>query len=135
MYRNDLILNETRKLALILAKLLGLKTEGNTKEFIQLADDTLMNEFNLRLDELLNLTLNDFELRLSTENYCANKLDALAQLLYLRNEPFNTSAETLLALHKILIIFDLLEQKHHRQSFENISKRNLIYQFIKNNYE
>jgi hypothetical protein len=42
-------------------------------------------------------------------------------------EPFEADKETDLILRKILIIFDLLEQTHHYQSFENIDKRNIIY--------
>jgi hypothetical protein len=133
MYRKDFILNEAQKLALILAKLMGLKMEGKTEEFIQLADNLLLNEYNIPFDELLNMPLQDFELRLSEENYSAGKIDALAQLLYLNSEPFNASVETLLSFQKMLFIFDLLEQKYHWQSFENINKRNLIHQFVKNN--
>jgi hypothetical protein len=135
MFRKDYILSEIEKLALVIARLMGLKTEGKEDEFIHLADSTLLNEYNIPLDELLGLTIEDFRLRLENENYSADKFDALAQLLYLYSEPFGANPETLLTLQKVLIIFDLLEQKYHRQSFENINKRNRIYQFVKRNYE
>lgn len=134
MYR-DILLNEIEKFAILLAKLMGLKTAGKADEFTQLAEDTMLKEYNIPLPELMAFTLKEFEARLSTENYSADKLDALAQLLYLNSEPFTASAETMLSLQKTLFIFDLLEQRHHRQSFENINKRNHIYQFLKNNYE
>jgi hypothetical protein len=134
MFR-DYILNEIEKIALVIARLMGLKAAGKTDEFIHLADSTLLNEYHIPLAELLELTIEDFELKLDEENYTADKLDALAQLLYLYCEPFSVNPETLLALRKVLILFDTLEQKHHRQSFENINKRNFIYQFIQRNYE
>ncbi|MFI5136640.1 MAG: hypothetical protein ACHQIM_02355 [Sphingobacteriales bacterium] len=134
MYR-DYILNEIEKLALVIARLMGLKTAGKDDEFIHLADSTLLHEYNIPLDELLELTTEGFERTLERGNYSADKLDALAQLLFLHAEPLAVNPETLLSLQKVLIIFDRLEQKYHRQSFENINKRNRIYEFVNNNYE
>jgi transcriptional regulator with XRE-family HTH domain len=135
MYKKDYILNEAEKLALVIAKLMGLKAEDKADEFIHLADSTLRNEYNISLEELLELTIEDFKLKLEKENNSADKLDALAQLLYVFNEPFSVNPETLQVLQKVIIIFDLLEQKYHLQSFENITKRNLMNQFINRNYE
>jgi hypothetical protein len=135
MFRKDYILNEIEKLALVIARLMGFKTAGKEDEFIPLADSTLLHEYNIPLKELLGLTIEDFEIKLEKENYSADKLDALAQLLYLYSEPFNANPEVLLTLKKVLIIFDTLEQKYHRQSFENINKRKFIYQFVTRNYE
>ena len=44
-------------------------------------------------------------------------------------EPFNQDEETQLLLKKVLTIFDLLEQKHHYESFENFDKRKTIYKY------
>ena len=115
MFKRDYILNDIEKLALVIARLIGLKADGKADEFIHLADSTLLHEYNIRLEELLELTIEDFKLKLEKENYSADKLDALAQLLYLHCEPFITGSETLLMLQKVLVIFDLLEQKYHRQ--------------------
>ncbi len=117
-------------MARVLARLMGLKTEGQSIAFTQLADDTLLKEYGITMDELINMQLNDFETWLLNSGHSADKLDALAQLLYLRTEPLTTSEETLLTLQKVLLIFDVLEQKHHRLSFENISKRKYINSFI-----
>jgi hypothetical protein len=135
MYKKDYILNEAEKLTLVIVKLMGLKAENKADKFIHLADSTLLSEYNISLAELLELTIEDFKLKLEKENNSADKLDALAQLLYVCNEPFSVDPETLQVLQKVIIIFDLLEQKCHRQSFENINKRNLINQFINHNYE
>jgi hypothetical protein len=60
----------------------------------------------------------------------ADKLDALAQLLYLHSEPFSINPDTIINLRKVSMIYDLLEQKHHRQSLDNISRRKKIKTFI-----
>lgn len=134
MYK-DFILNELEKISLMMARIAGFKEQAKPDEFIKLADTMLQNEFNIKLDDLLALTTEDFELLLLKGNYKADKLDALAQLLYMLTEPFTPSPETLASLQKTLMIFEWLEKKHHSSSFENINKQNAIYQFIKNNYE
>lgn len=60
MFRKDYILNEIEKLTLVIARLMGLKANGKVDEFIHLADSTLLNEYNIPLAELLELTIEDF---------------------------------------------------------------------------
>ncbi|WP_183567069.1 hypothetical protein [Mucilaginibacter sp. SP1R1] len=129
----DRILNEVEKVTLIIARLIGLKKADKSKEYIQLADNMLPNEYNIKLQDMLDLTTDNFELLLAKENYSVGKLDTLAQLLYMHTEPFSPDPETLATLQKVLIIFDLLEQKHHQSSFEHINKRKIIHQFVQNN--
>ena len=130
MYKENFIDNEIRKFALIFARLMGLKADGKVDEFIYLADSTLLNEYNIDWDELPNMPADDFEALLQNNNYNADKLDALAQILYLRAEPFENTAETFKILKKVLFVYDKLEQQYHRQSLENINKRNIIQQFL-----
>ena len=135
MFKKDYLLNEIEKLSLIIAKLMGLKEAGKTDEFILLADTTCLNEYNIHLGELLELSPEDFKLLLAGLNCSADKLDALGQLLYLYCQPFSINPETFSTLQKVIVIFDLLETKYHWQSFENIKKRNFIDQFINRDYE
>lgn len=118
-----------------MARLVGFKDQAKPDEFIKLADTMLQNEFDIKLDELLALSADNFELFLVKGNYKTDKLNALAQLLYMHAEPFSPSPETLAILQKILLIFEWLEKKHHSSSFENINKQNIIYQFLQTNYE
>jgi len=133
MYKESFIDNEIRKLALILARLIGLKADGKADEFVKLADSTLLNEYSIDWDELPGMPLDDFEVLLQNNNYTADKLDTLAQLLYLRVEPFDASDKTLACLQKVLLIFNILEKKYHAQSLGNINKRNFINQYLHNN--
>jgi hypothetical protein len=52
MFQRDFIMNEARKFALILAKLLGLKAEGEYEEYLKYFNEVLQDEYNAELDEL-----------------------------------------------------------------------------------
>jgi hypothetical protein len=130
MYQRDYLLTETRKLALLLAKLMGLKVEEDRGEYIQQFNDILQDEYNIELEELIGLSDDEFVAALNSSGYSAEKLNTLALMLFVFAEPFKLDDETKLILKKVLIIFDLLEQQYHYQSFENIDKRNIIYKHL-----
>lgn len=130
MFKRDIILAEAQKLARILARLVGLKQEGKQAEFMQLAEDTALKEYDIAWEQLLDMRPVDFEMWLQQQSVSADKLDALAQLLYLQNKPFDASNTCKINLQKVLLIYDLLEQKHHRQSLDNINRRKQIEEFI-----
>jgi hypothetical protein len=131
MYSRDLILNETQKLAQILAKLLGLKNDGNELETQAFFKSTLTGEFGIEEPQLLQLTEIEFKELLSKKAYRTEQLDALAKLFYYQALPLKLDPDTLAWLQKALIIFDVLEKEHHTQSFDNIPIRKNIDQFIK----
>ncbi|MES2427239.1 MAG: hypothetical protein V4560_09715 [Bacteroidota bacterium] len=133
MLRRDYMLNEARKLAELIAKLLGLKAEGNYTEYSQLLNDTLQKEYDADAETLVALSEEDFNAKIATADYSTEKLNALSQLLYMLAQPFKADEETKTLLNKVLAIFDLLEQKHAYQSFENLDKQKIIYQYFKNN--
>lgn len=133
MLRRDYMLNEARKLAALIAKLLGLKAEGKRSEYSQLLNDTLQKEYDTDAEMLVGLSEEDFNAKIATADYSPEKLNALSQLLYMLVQPFKADKETKTLLTKVLAIFDLLEQKHAYQSFENLDKQKIIYQYFKNN--
>jgi hypothetical protein len=135
MFQRDFIMNEARKFALMLAKLLGLKAEGEYEEYLKYFNEVLDEEYNAELEGLLNLDEEGFKKRLSHTDYSTEKLNALAQMLYVFAEPFKADKETSALLKKVLTIFDLLETKHHYASFDNVSKRQAIYNYFSTNYE
>lgn len=135
MFQRDYLMNEARKFALLLAKLMGLKTEGQHEEYFKYFNDVLQDEYNAELEELLKLDEEDFKTRLIDAGYSSEKLNALSQMLYVFAEPFEVTEETEAILKKVITIFDLLETEHHYESFDNISKRNTIYNFFKTNHE
>ena len=135
MQQRDYILNEARKLALLLAKLLGLKAEDKEEEYRKYFNEILQDEYNAELEALLQLNDTDFNDTLDKANYSAEKLNMLSQMLYMFAEPFEATDETASLLQKVLAIYDLLETKYHFESFDNLTKRNAIYSFFKTNYE
>ena len=129
MYR-DIIVDEIRKTALILARILGLKAAGKQTEFVQQLNGLVLDEYNADLETLLALSEEDFRNLISSDKYSSEKLNALSQLFYVFAEPFKQDQPTQILLKKVITIFDVLEQKHHYQSFDNIAKRNTIYKYF-----
>ncbi|MDT3404157.1 hypothetical protein [Mucilaginibacter terrae] len=131
MYRRDYFLNETQRLAQMIAKLLGLKNKAEGHEELQqVYNNAMIDEFNITDEELQKLNSDEFKQWLAAQDFSPVKLDSLAQLLHLRAEPFERNPQTLLLLQKVIVLYDKLELEHHQQSFENIGKRASIQQFI-----
>jgi hypothetical protein len=135
MIRRDFIQAEIAKLAQALAKLLGLKAVGKTQEAGDLIDKTLLNDFDLKLEDLLLLDEDKFKKLLADRRYPTQKLDLLSQFLLESISPFQTNPKTFHLLDHILLIYQLLEQEHHTQSFENLSRKQTILQFLKQNQQ
>lgn len=130
-YRRDYFLNETQRLAQIIARLLGLKNTAESQgEALQVYTHALTGEFAITDAELQQLSLEEFKQWLAGEDFSPVKLDTLAQLLHYRAQPYKPDIATITLLQKVISIFDMLEQQHHQQSFENIGKRALIQQYI-----
>jgi hypothetical protein len=129
MYR-DMVIDEMRKTALIIAKLLGLKVAGKQDEFVQEVNGLILKEYDTDLETLLALSEDDFKDLINSDRYNSEKLNALSQALYMFAEPFKHDETTQLLLKKVMAIFDVLEEKYHYQSFDNITKRNAIYKYF-----
>ena len=130
MFQHDLLLNEVRKFAEMLARLIGLKASGEIAECNQQAENLLQNEYDTSVELLTNLPEEDFRVQLQKLNYSKEKLNALGQLLYVFAEPFNDDVETASLLKKVLIIFDVLEQQYHFQTFDNIARQHNIREYF-----
>jgi len=134
MYQQDYLMSEARKFARLLAKLMGLKVAGEYEEYTRQFDVVLRDEYHIELNLLLSLTADTFKTHVLSADYSTEKINALSQMLYVFAEPFIYSDATQLILKKVLILFDILGEKGHFDSFENIEKRNAIYRyFIKAN--
>jgi hypothetical protein len=134
MYRRDYFLNETQRLAQLISRLLGLKSEGKHQEVKQTYHNALTDEYELEPTQLEAFSLPDFEQWIRASAFSAAKLNTLAQLLYHNAEPFQPDSSTLFQLQKVLILLDVLEQQHHLQLFDNISKRQIIIKYIQQHH-
>ncbi|MHA4895800.1 hypothetical protein ACXZ1K_13685 [Pedobacter sp. PWIIR3] len=130
MYQRDYILVELQKFARMMARLMGLKEAGKLEEFDLEVESILQTEYDSDLDDILALDEDAFNSFLQNKNFSAEKLNALSQILYVYAQPFDTDDVTPLLLKKILIIFDLLAERHHYTSFENTEKSNAILRYL-----
>jgi hypothetical protein len=132
MYRRDYFLNETQRLAQAIAKMLGLKAAGDKPDEVrQVYNEVLNDEYEVKEVELLAFSNDEFVQWLHQKRFSEAKINTLAQLLYYSAEPFGNDDLTLNKLQKTITLLDLLEQVHHMQLFENISKRQVIQQYLK----
>lgn len=130
MYQRDYLLAEAEKLALILAKLIGLKSTEEPDKFATQLNDVLQAQYNIDLAKLIALNEDEFIEHLNSADYDAEKLNALVRMLEVFAEPYKDDDETTLMLRKILIIFDFLEKHHRYLSVEIIDKRNTICKYL-----
>ena len=133
MIRRDFIQAEIEKIAKALAKIMGLKEASNLQEADELINKSLLNDFDLKADDLLLLDEKQFKKLLADRKYLPQKLDLLSQFLLESVSPFQPNPKTFHLLDHILLIYQLLEQEHHTQSFENLSRKQNIIQFLNQN--
>lgn len=134
MYKKDLISKELQKVAQAMAKILGLKQEGQIEEAHDLIQQTFSEELELKNVNFDTVSVKDFESLLKQKQYSDKHLDYIAQLLFESAHPFR-EADTGITnrLHLVLEVYNLLETEHHVQLLENISKRDMIDNFLNNN--
>jgi len=130
MYRRDLLTAEIQKLAQALAKLMGLKQEGKLEEADRSIDELLENDFGMRYTDLLQCSLQDFELFLQQKDFPAEKLDFFSQLLYLKFNTEDQSIENILLAKKLKLIYETLEIKHHVINMISIGRQKSIAQYL-----
>ncbi len=130
MFQRDIVVDDIRKTALIIAKIFGIKAKGMVNEFKQEFDKTMQNEYAAELQQLIALNQEGFEEVINSDRYSAEKLITVSQMLYVFAEPFEQDEETQQLLKKVMAILDVLEEKYHIQSFDNITRRNAIYKYF-----
>ncbi len=130
MFQRDIVMDDIRKTARIIEKIFGIKAKGMVNEFKQQFDKTSQNEYAAELEKLISLNQENFESVVKSDQYSAEKLVTLSQMLYVLAEPFEQNEETQQLLKKVIAILDVLEEKYHIQSFDNITRRNAIYKYF-----
>lgn len=132
MIRKDFIEAEIQKLNQIIARILSLKNDGNLDEALELSEQTLAENFGLDKEFLQKAPVEDFEAEIKTRSFTVDKLNLLVQLLFESEYPFQETEECLAVMHKTAFILTFLETEHHQQSFENLSRREMIDNFLNN---
>ncbi|MBC7913880.1 MAG: hypothetical protein H7Y07_07135 [Pyrinomonadaceae bacterium] len=132
MIRKDFIEAEIQKLAQIIAKILGLKNEGQLDTALELSQKTLAENFGFDKQFLETGTVEEFQTQLKNRNYSPEKLSTLVQILFESSYPFQDTEECISIMHKTAFVLNYLETEHHQQSFENLSRREMIDNFLNN---
>ncbi len=132
MIRKDFIEAEIQKLAQVLAKILGLKNDGNVDDATELAYQALKENFGLDAASLQSSTPEEFADTLKNKSFSAEKMNMLTQFLFESVYPFQETEETFSILNKTLVALNLLETEYHQQSLENIGRREQIDKFLNN---
>lgn len=130
MYQRDYVLREVQKFTLMLSRLLGLKAAGKMEEFNLEVQSVLQDEYNSDLERLLGLSEEEFIAFIRDSGFSAEKLNALAQILYIFGQPLTSTPETMLIMRKVLMMFDFLAEKHQYSSFQNTEIANQLYRYL-----
>ncbi|WP_316842074.1 hypothetical protein [Pedobacter gandavensis] len=130
MLRRDLITAEIQKLAQVLARIMGLKLEGKVEESEDLFKESLLKEFEITEDDLLSASITDFNSILHHKEFPAEKLDMLSQFLYADLTPNRKPERNKLIAEKLLLIYQVLEEKHHIISMINLDRQKKIQQYL-----
>ncbi|RZK92776.1 MAG: hypothetical protein EOO98_01875 [Pedobacter sp.] len=128
MYRRDLITAEIERLAQVLARIMGLKLEGDLASANQLFNETLEGSFKLTPAVLENDDIAVFEKWLNETDLPAEKLDSLSEFLYY---DLGISAErnTLIA-PRLNLIYKVLAEKHKIVHLVNFHRQEIIQQYL-----
>lgn len=130
MYKRDLITVEIQRLAEVLAKILGLKLEGDSENAAVLYEQTLESAFGLPPEIWKEDTLENFETAIISQAYPAEKLDMLSQFLYSSLHDSDEPLYKKSISKKLLFIFDVLEKQHRIISLDNLNRQKMLLQYV-----
>ena len=130
MYRKDLITAEIEKLALVLARIMGLKIELRLKEAEDLFNETLLNSFGLERGLILNSEIAPFSDWLATSDLNAEQLNSLGDILFsdldFEQNPINSQ----LFAQKLDLVYHRLADKYQTIHLINLGRQKYIQQYI-----
>ncbi|HEX8515762.1 MAG TPA: hypothetical protein VF868_06140 [Bacteroidia bacterium] len=114
MPQEDYIKREIDKLGQVLAKaladLLGLKSQGNSEQGIQAANDTLRSELNIDIETLFNLPWQELMLFLEEKNISTNHLELIADLMH--ESVTGSRAECMVKYSRVLLMYQFINDSN-----------------------
>lgn len=128
MFRKDLLSSEIEKLALVLAKIMGLKLEGKLLEAEQIFNQTLKEYFQLDPDILKSYNLDDFESWLNQTQLGPEKLDSLSEYLFYELG-LSPERNTQIAA-KLNLLYIELAEKHKVVHLINYHRQEILKQYL-----
>ena len=128
MYRKDLITAEIERLAQVLARIMGLKLEGDLTKANSLFNETITNSFKLPTEILEDIAIATFEKWLAESDLPPEKLDSLSEFLYYE---FGVSTErNQLIAPRLNLIYKVLAEKHKIVHLVNFHRQEIIQQYL-----
>lgn len=129
MERKDFLLREIEKIGTLLNYLIGKiipsSSVENSEEIIELINRELVENSGFNINEILVLSVNDFDKVLTkSKGYSFENIELLADLLYTignNNVTINTEH-----LKKALELYEYINKKGKTYSFERINKINTL---------
>ena len=128
MYRKDLITAEIERLAQVLARIMGLKLEGDLTQANLLFNETITNSFRLPVEVLENNDITIFENWLKQTDIPAEKLDSLSEFLYY--ELGISPERNKLIAPRLNLIYKVLAEKHKIVHLVNFHRQEIIQQYL-----
>ena len=128
MYRKDLITAEIEKLAQVLARIMGLKLEGDLAQANLLFNETISSSFKLPVAVLENNDITNFENWLKQTDIPAEKLDSLSEFLYY--ELGISPERNKLIAPRLNLIYKVLAEKHKIVHLVNFHRQEIIQQYL-----
>jgi hypothetical protein len=130
MYRKDLITSEIEKLAQVLARIIGLKTELKFKEAEELLNATLLSSFGLERSLLDAIDAEAFSNWLKHSHLSAEKLNALTDFLFSELDFEQHSIVSSLFAQKLNLVYQYLIDEHRTVHLINLGRQKYIQQYI-----
>lgn len=128
MYRKDLITAEIERLAQVLARIMGLKLEGDLAKANGLFNETIENSFKLSPAILEDSDTAAFENWLNETDLPAEKLDSLSEFLYY--ELGISPQRNALIAPRLNLIYKVLAEKHKIVHLVNFHRQEIIQQYL-----
>ncbi len=128
MIRKDLLSAEIEKLALVLAKIMGLKLEGKLKEAEQIFNQTLKEYFHLDPEILNSYNLEEFQDWLMQTDLGPEKLDSLSE--YLFYELGLSPERNAQIAAKLDLLYQELADKHKVVHLVNFHRQEILKQYL-----
>lgn len=130
MYKRDLITAEIEKLAQVLARIVGLKRDGDFVDADELFFQTLETSFGLNHEVLYGLQPDGFATWLEQTDLPAEKLDMLGQFLFNEIDPNGELSKNKLFAHRLGLIYQTLASKHHVVHLANLKRQDIIQRYL-----
>lgn len=130
MYKRDLITAEIEKLAQVLARIIGLKTELKLKEAEALFNETLLVSFGLERAVLTASDPEAFIIWLKQSGLNAEQLNALSDFLYSELDFESNPILSSLFAQKLNLVYQCLIDEHQIVHLINLGRQKLIQQYL-----